>query len=79
MSSLTRDVYLVNTVLKWRRGLNLLTPRRVAMPPTPELRKTIAELEQKQVLEKVITPTGCISHMVAVWKPSRKLRMCIAP
>ena len=52
-------------------------PRRVAVALKPELQKKIDELEQKEALAKVTTPTDWISSMVAVRKPSGKLRICL--
>ena len=54
-------------------------PRRVAVALKPELQKKIDELERKGVLAKVTTPTDWISSMVAVRKPSDKLRICLDP
>ena len=54
-------------------------PRRVAVALKPELQKKIDELERKGVLAKVTTPTDWISSMVAVRKPSGKLRICLDP
>ena len=54
-------------------------PRRVAVALKPELQKKIDELERKAVLAKVTTPTDWISSMVAVRKPSGKLRICLDP
>ena len=54
-------------------------PRRVAVPLKSELKKKIEELEQKQVLAKVTKPSDWISSMVAIRKPSGKLRICIDP
>lgn len=54
-------------------------PRKVAVALKPELHKKINELEQKGVLAKVTTPTDWISSMVAVRKPSGKLRICLDP
>ena len=54
-------------------------PRRVAVPLKSELKKKIEELEQKQVLAKVTKPSNWISSMVAIRKPSGKLRIYIDP
>ena len=54
-------------------------PRRVAVALKPELQKKIDELERKGVLAKVTTPTDWISSIVAVRKPSGKLRICLDP
>lgn len=54
-------------------------PRRVAVALKPELKKEIEALEKKQVIAKVTTPSDWISSMVAVRKPTGKLRICIDP
>ena len=54
-------------------------PRRVPVALKSELKKKIEQLEQKQVLAKVTTHTDWISSMVAVRKPSGKMRICIDP
>ena len=54
-------------------------PRRVAVALKPELQKKIDELERKGVRAKVPIPTDWLSSMVAVRKPSGKLRICLDP
>lgn len=49
-------------------------PRRVAVSLKSELRKKIAELEQRQVMAKVTRSTDWISSMIAVRKPTGKLK-----
>ncbi|CAB4034914.1 Hypothetical predicted protein, partial [Paramuricea clavata] len=54
-------------------------PRRVAVALKSELKKEIEEMERRGVIAKVTTSTEWISSMVAVRKPSGKLRICIDP
>ena len=53
--------------------------RRVALPIQAEVKDKLDELEKKDIIRKVITPTQWISSMVIVKKKSGKIRICLDP
>ncbi|XP_048577104.1 uncharacterized protein K02A2.6-like [Nematostella vectensis] len=54
-------------------------PRRVAVALRPQLKKTLNDLVDKEIIAPVTTPTSWISSMVVVPKKDGKLRICLDP
>ena len=54
-------------------------PRRVPVAIQERLRETLEDLERREIVARVTTPTSWISSMVVVPKPNGTLRICLDP
>lgn len=54
-------------------------PRRVPESIKPKLIESLAELEDKNIIEKVDYPTDWVNNITIVEKPNGKLRVCLDP
>ena len=54
-------------------------PRRVPVAIRERLRETLEDLEKREIIVRVTTPTPWISSMVVVPKKNCKLRICLDP
>ena len=54
-------------------------PRRVPVAIRERLRETLEDLEKREIIARVTTPTPRISSMVVVPKKNGKLRICLDP
>ena len=54
-------------------------PRRVPVAIRERLRETLEDLEKREIIARVTTPTPWISSMVVVPKKNGKLRICLDP
>ncbi|XP_020616010.1 uncharacterized protein LOC110054021 [Orbicella faveolata] len=54
-------------------------PRRVPVATRECLRETLEDLESREIVARVTTPTSWISSMVVVPKPNGALRICLDP
>ena len=54
-------------------------PRRVPVAILERLRETLEDLEKREIIARVTTPTPWISSMVVVPKKNGKLRICLDP
>ena len=54
-------------------------PRRVPVAIRERLRETLEDLEKREIITRVTTPTPWISSMVVVPKKNDKLRICLDP
>ena len=53
--------------------------RRVPVAIRESLRETLEDLEKREIIARVTTPTPRISSMVVVPKKNGKLRICLDP
>ncbi|MCY3930012.1 MAG: RNase H-like domain-containing protein, partial [Acidobacteria bacterium] len=56
---------------------SLTTPRRVAIPLLPQVKKELTRMEQLGVIEKVEEPTDWCAGLVVVPKQNGKVRICV--
>ena len=55
----------------------LSTPRRVAIPLLPQVKKELTRMEQLGVIEKIEEPTEWCAGLVVVPKQNGKVRICV--
>ena len=55
----------------------LSTPRRVAIPLLPQVKKELIRMEQLGVIEKIEEPTEWCAELVVVPKQNGKVRICV--
>ena len=56
---------------------SLTTPRRVAVPLLPQVKKELTRMEQLGVIKKIEEPTEWCAGLVVVPKQSGKVRICV--
>ena len=59
------------------KPFSLTTPRRVAVPLLPQVKKELTRMEQLGVIEKIEEPTEWYAGLVVVPKQNGKVRICV--
>lgn len=55
------------------------SPRRIPLTLQPTLKKTLKELEERKIIERVEYPTDWVNRLVITEKKSGELRLCLDP
>ena len=55
------------------------TPMRIPIALRSRLKTELDKMEQLEIIRNVDKPTSCVSNLVVVEKPNKRLRICLNP